>query len=133
MTTTVTFYDDFVDLDLTALNSDEIKGALVASSYTFDATNSSFTTDIAPDESTGSGYAELDSLTFARSAGSAGVTDYELSGTPTFGVMTTTDYRYLVIYDNTNDKPICCIDTGTTNSLTGQGLIVSGTLFTTTY
>jgi hypothetical protein len=69
---------------------------------------------------------------FARSAGATGVTDYELSGSPAFGAMTTSDYRYAVIYDSTNDKPICCIDTGTTNSLTSQGLIISGTIFTTT-
>jgi hypothetical protein len=134
MTTTVTFYDDFIGFDLTAMFESEVKLALIASSYTFSSAHASFTTDIAPDESSGSGYAEVDYVQMQRSgSGGAGETDYEFGSGVVFPTMTIADWRYLVLYDVATDAPILCIDSGTTNSLTAQGLLISGTVFKTTF
>lgn len=132
MTSTAHFYDTFEDLDLT--NPFNLSAALVASTYTFDATDASYSTDIEPDVATGSGYADIFNLNFTYVSASGGVQLYSItaSGSPaSFAAMTVTDYQYLIIYSST-DEPLICVDLGAPAALTGQGLAISDPIFSIT-
>ena len=132
MSTVVEIYDGFYTLD-PANDWWGLGLMLVASSYTFDHTHTSVATSLISDEASGSGYARISGLNIARSGSTPPAVDLILSAsgsTPAFAPLTTTDYRYAVVIKD--DKPVLCIDAGALQTLTDQGLTISGTLLTIT-
>lgn len=126
-TGTVSLYDGFYGLN-PYNDYGSIYVALIASTYTFDKTHASFSSDVQPDEATGDGYSEVN-ITFNLDANPTEESD--MSGDATFGACTVDDFQYVVYYVN-YDVPIAIIDMGSVQSTVDQGVAVSGVLWTLT-
>lgn len=125
----VSLYAAFYDYDLATMGAASFHLALLNSSYTFDATAVSAAAILTSNETVGSGYARISGVNMVLDTATPPDALYELQksgGAPTFGVMTTTDYRYLFLYDSGSDAPLAVADAGSLQTLSGAGLIVAG-------
>lgn len=129
MSFTVGVYDGLL-LDLTAgsfTSATPIGALLLNSAYVFSKSHTNIAA-ISGSEISGGGYARFGSATFVVNQVADEVQYQSLSTALTFTAFTTSDWRYVVLFNNTTSKLYLCVDTSITNTQAGTAMTLdSGT------
>lgn len=125
MTHQVFAYNNVV-IDLSSGNltaATTVNAMLLKDTYTFN-NEDALTTDINSHEATGSGYARFTGAAVFFIEQVADEIQYRyLTPAIEFAAFTSSNWRYIVIYNSSTDKNLLCIDTGVTNVQAGTGFV----------